>query len=174
LATRQWTGSWYTIFITVDRQGGLEVGPPFQQASAQFLEPYRLTGQDVKIESPRFVSLDLAFRVFVAPSYFQTQVKQALLDTLSDRVLATGQLGFFHPDNFTFGQSVYLSQVIAAVMQVTGVQSVTPVRFQRWEVPPAGELESGQIAFERLEIAQLNNVDQLGQGKLELIMEGGV
>jgi hypothetical protein len=126
----------------------------------------------VKIESPRFVPLDLAFRVFVAPEYFQSQVKQALLDGLSDRVLDAGRLGFFHPDNFTFGQPVYLSQVIATVMQVTGVQSVSPIRFQRWEEPAVGELEAGQIAFERLEIARLNR-DQQGQGRLELILEGG-
>lgn len=173
LATRQWTGSWYTIFITVDRQGGLLVDPAFERALEQFLEPYRLTGQDVKIESPRFVPLDLAFRVFVAPEYFQSQVKQALLEVLSDRVLDAGRLGFFHPDKFTFGQPVYLSQLIAIVMQVAGVQSVSPIRFQRLGVPSAGELEAGQIAFERLEIAMLNT-RQLGQGRLELIMEGGI
>jgi hypothetical protein len=36
LATRQWTGSWYTIFITVDRQGGLAVDAEFQRAIEQF------------------------------------------------------------------------------------------------------------------------------------------
>ncbi|NJN85155.1 MAG: putative baseplate assembly protein [Leptolyngbyaceae cyanobacterium SL_7_1] len=173
LATRQWTGSWYTIFITVDRQGGLAVDPAFQRSIEQFLEPYRLAGQDVKIESPRFVPLDVALRVAVAPEYFQTQVKQALLEGLSDRVLDAGRLGFFHPDNFTFGQPVYLSQVVASVMQVAGVRSVSPVRFQRWGVPSAGELDAGQIGFERLEIARLNR-DQPGQGQLELFMEGGV
>lgn len=116
--------------------------------------------------------LDLAFRVFVAPEYFQSQVKQALLEVLSDRVLNVGQLGFFHPDKFTFGQPVYLSQVIATVMQVAGVQSVSPIRFQRLEVPPAGELEAGQIAFDRLEIVRLNR-ERPEQGRLELILEGG-
>ena len=173
LATRQWTGSWYTIFITVDRQSGLAVDEDFQRAIEQFLEPYRLTGQDVKIESARFVSLDLCFRVVVAPEYFQSQVKQALLEVLSDRVLSAERLGFFHPDNFTFSQPVYLSQVIAVVMQVTGVQSVSPIRFQRWGVPSRGELAAGQITFERLEIARLNS-NQPGQGRLELIMEGGL
>ena len=41
-----------------------------------------------------------------------------------------GQKGLFSPDNFTFGQTVYLSPIYAAARKVAGVQSVTATVFQ--------------------------------------------
>ncbi|MGL5793693.1 MAG: putative baseplate assembly protein, partial [Waterburya sp.] len=124
LATRRWTGSWYTIFITVDRLDGLPVDEDFKTKLRQFLEPFRLTGQDLEIEEPCFVPLDLFLTVQVKVGYFRSEVKAALSLEFSNRVLNERRLGFFHPDNFSFGQPVYLSQVIARAMQVAGVQSV--------------------------------------------------
>src|SRR5262249_14202083 len=47
VATRRWTGSWHTVFITVDRRGGRDVDAPFEHDLTQFLERYRLAGHDV-------------------------------------------------------------------------------------------------------------------------------
>ena len=42
-------------------------------------------------------------------------------------------------------------------MAVPGVAYVTPVRFQRLNRNPAGEIAKGLIAMARLEIARLDN-----------------
>ncbi|MEB3294567.1 MAG: putative baseplate assembly protein [Synechococcales bacterium] len=175
LATRRWTGSWYTMFITVDRQGGLPIDDAFKQDLKAFLEPFRLTGHDLEIESPRFVALDIAITVQILPTYFASQVTQALQLAFSNQRLPNGILGFFHPDRFTFGQPVYLSQVIERAMQIAGVQSVSVTRFQRWGLPSQQELELGRISFRRLEIARLDNdATRPGSGKLELKIQGGL
>jgi hypothetical protein len=96
--------------------------------------------------------------------------------------LPDGRRGFFHPDNFTFGQPVYLSQVVAAAMQVPGVAWVDtddtppkPNRFRRWGQASHGELAAGRISLGRLEIARLDNdPNRPENGKLEFIMEGGL
>jgi hypothetical protein len=178
LASRRWTGSWYTIFITVDRAGGLPIDTRFKQQLRQFLERYRLTGHDLEIESPRFVPLSITLRVTVKPEYFQSEVKQALQQRFSNQVLSNGQVGFFHPDNFSFGQPVYLSQVIATAMEIAGVQSVTATRFQRGlrqDRFSRQALDAGQISFGRLDIAQLNNDPSAPEeGDIEFVMEGGL
>jgi hypothetical protein len=175
LATRRWTGSWYTVFITVDRQNGLSIDNAFKQELTTFLAQFRLTGQDIEIESPKFIPLDIALSVQVTPDYFQSQVKEALLNAFSNRILQGGQLGFFHPDHFTFGQPVYLSQVIQAAMQVTGVRSVVATRLQRLGFPSQRGLETGQISLGRLEIAVLDNDANVpGRGRIEFAMEGGL
>ncbi|WP_322513370.1 putative baseplate assembly protein [Chloroflexus sp.] len=171
VATRRWTGSWYTIFITVDRRGGLPVDAAFETELRAFLERYRMAGQDIEIDGPLYVPLDLAFVVCVEPGYFAAQVKAALLDRFS-----TGQ--FFHPDNFTFGQPVYLSQIIAAAMAIPGVRWIdtagSRVRFQRWGKTPRGELAKGQIDVGRREIIRCDNDPNRPEyGRIEFIMEGG-
>ncbi len=175
LATLRWTGSWYTIFITVARETGLEVDANFAQNLLEFLEPFRLAGHDLKIESPRFVPLDLALRIQVTPGYFPNQVKAALLTVFSDRVNSDGELGFFYPDNFTFGQPVYLSQVIANAVKVPGVRSAKLTRFQRQGQPANNELDRGQITLARLEIAQLKNDPNFpSSGRIIFDLEGGL
>ncbi|MGB3299959.1 MAG: baseplate J/gp47 family protein [Phormidesmis sp.] len=175
IATRRWTGSWYTLFITVDRAGGESVDAAFEAELLAALEPVRLAGHDLKIESPRFVPLDIALRVQVAPDYFVQDVEAALCEAFSHQVQADGGLGFFHPDHFTFGQPVYLSQIVAAAVQIVGVRSVMTTRFQRWGQAARHELDSGQILLDRLEIAQLNNDLSLPeQGRLMFEMEGGL
>jgi hypothetical protein len=174
-ATRRWTGSWHTMFVTVDRKGTVSVDDRFRAELRAFLDRFRMAGYDLEIDAPRFVSLDVALTVCVTPTSLRSDVKRALLEALGSGDLPDGRRGFFHPDNFTFSQPVYLSQVIAAVMGVPGVQWVEPTRFQRWGQDPAGELAAGRVTFERLEIARLDNdANAPENGRLDLVMQGGL
>jgi hypothetical protein len=174
-ATRRWTGSWYTMFITVDRAGGLPVDRAFEDALVAFLDAHRLAGYDVEVDGPRYVPLDVELFVCVAPDRVRVDVEQALRDALSARRLPGGRLGFFHPDNLTFGQPVRLGPLLAAAMGVDGVERVEPRRFQRFGEHSRGELEAGLLTVERLEIAQLDDDPSRPEsGSLELEMGGGL
>jgi len=180
VATMRWTGSWYTVYITVDREGGREVDVLFKTELCSFMERFRMAGHDIEIDAPRFVPLDIAFTVCVAPGFLRSDVKQALLETFGSTDLPGGQRGFFHPDNYTFEQPVYLSQIVAKAMQVPGVlwidTSEKPVhRFKCWGQPSQGELGEGMITFDRLEIMRLDNDPNAPEnGRIEFFMEGGL
>jgi hypothetical protein len=172
----RWTGSWYTAFVTVDREGG---GSPddddLGERLAGFLDTYRMAGVDVEIAAPVPVPVDLALDVCVAPGAIATQVEAGVLEALSARVLPDGRRGFFHPDNFTFGQPVYLSQVHAAVLAVPGVAWARPTVFRRFGRPDAGELDAGVLRVQGLEVAQLAGDPSFPErGRLELTMVGGL
>ncbi|MFT3718305.1 putative baseplate assembly protein [Pseudorhodoferax sp.] len=152
VATRRWTGSWHTMFITVDRRGGAGVDAAFGAGIAAFIDRFRLAGHDVEIDAPAYVALDLALHVCTRPGHFPADVRRRLL-----QAFGTGPGGFFHPDRFSFGEPVLLSAVVAAAMAVPGVSHVEPLRFARLGRAPAGEIEAGRIAMARLEIARLDN-----------------
>ncbi|WP_414569487.1 putative baseplate assembly protein [Nostoc sp. CCY 9925] len=173
-ATFRWTGSWYTVFVTVDRFGGLLVDDKFKREIRQFLEKYRMAGYDLEIDAPSFVSLEIDMQVCVNRDYFRSDVKSALLQVFSNQILPNGTRGVFHPDNFTFGQPVYLSQLYAAALAVPGVDSVIFSKFQRQGTPSQEALDKGFLTLGRLEIARLNNDANFPeQGVLRLILEGG-
>lgn len=180
VATLRWTGSWYTMFITVDRKGGQEVDDNFRSELLGFLERFRMAGHDVEINVPQFVPLDIAFTVCVAPGYMSHEVKLALLEKFSSFEMQNGRRGFFHPDNLTFEQTVYLSNIVAEAMQIPGVMwidtSKSPLhRFKRLRQPSFGELDDGMIKFGRLEIGKLDNDPNFPEnGKIEFIMKGGI
>jgi predicted phage baseplate assembly protein len=181
-ATRRWTGSWYTMFVTVDRKRGQSVDADFREELRAFLERFRLAGYDLEVDAPLFVPLDIALTVCVAPEHFRSNVKQALLEAFSNRDLPGGRRGFFHPDDYTFGQPVYLSQLLAAAMRVPGVAWVDaddtfpkPNRFKRWGQVSRGEVADSRIALGRLEIARLDNdPNRPENGKIEFFLQGGM
>ncbi len=175
VATLRWTGSWYTIFVSIDRKEGRKVDLLFEQDLRLFLERFRLAGHDIEIQGPKYVPLDIAFKVCVAPSYSRNSVKQILLLTFSNVALPDNRQGFFHPDNFTFGQPVYLSRLVSAAMRIPGVLWVETLRFQRWGQVAEGETDAGMIKIDRLEIARLDNDPSFPEnGKIEFVMTGGM
>ena len=95
--------------------------------------------------------------VCVKPDYFRSDVKRALLEVFSNRILPDGRRGVFHPDNFSFGQPVYVSRLYAAAQAVSGVASVHISMFQRQGEPDAKPLDDGKLSLGRLEIARLDN-----------------
>ena len=168
------------MFVTVDRRGGREVDAAFESELREHLERFRLAGHDLEIDPPRYVSLEIVLGVCVKAGFFPGHVQQALLEAFASTELPDGSRGFFHPDNFTFGQPVFLSRIIAMAMSVPGVQWVelsvdNPAhRFQRRGEATADEIARGRIDLARLEIARLENDPNAPEnGRIEFLMGGG-
>lgn len=174
MATLRWTGSWHTVFITVDRQGGKPVDKTFADSVRRFVEPYRMAGHDIEVAGPLPVSLEIDMHVCADPGYFRVDVKRQLLELFSRREFADGRRGLFHPDNFTFGQTVYLSPLIAAAQAVAGVTSVQVTKFQRQGKPSNVALAAGKLELGRLEIARCDNDGNFPEhGVFNLTVGGG-
>ena len=173
-ATLRWTGSWRTAFLTIDRLGGLPVDADFEDAMRSHVEQFRLAGHDIEVDGPRFVPLEVEMQVCLKPDYFRADVRAALLDVFSNRILADGRRGLFHPDNLTFAQSIYLSSLYAAAQGVEGVASVEVTTFQRQDRPNRDAFDRGRLELGRLEIARLDNDPTFpDRGVLRLILQGG-
>ncbi len=174
VGTFRWTGSWYTVSIAADRKGGAAVDDTFRNGLKQCMELYRMAGHDVEVDTPVFVSLEIDMDVCVKPDYFASDVERALQDVLSNRVLPNGSEGAFYPDNFTFGQPVYLSRIYALAQSTAGVDSVRVTKFQRQGNDSDIAPNAGKLELNRLEIARLDNDPNYPEhGVLKLNMLGG-
>lgn len=171
----RWTGSWYTVFITIDRKGGREVDTDFEEEIRGHLEQYRMAGYDLEINGPVFVPLDIKIRVCVKPGYFKGHVKESLCKTFSRHDQADGSRGFFHPDNFTFGQPVYLGAIFRRAMGIAGVASMEVDVFQRWGKTAKNEIEDGYLKPAELEIIRLDNDPNFPEnGRIDFTLMGGL
>ena len=172
-ATLRWTGSWYTVFITPDPRAGVD-SRLLKADLPPLVDRYRMAGHDLEFNDPRYVSLEIELHVCVEADYFRSDVKQSLLQLFSNRVLPDGRRGLFHPDNFTFGQTVFLSPLYAAAHQVPGVASAQITTFQRQGTDDPVYLLSGELPLARLEIARLDNDPNFPEhGVLRLDLDGG-
>jgi hypothetical protein len=173
-ATFRWTGSWHTVFVTADRFGGAAVDARFEARLRRHLERFRMAGYDLEVDAPRYVALDITLHICVKSDFFRSQVLLAVQAELGSGVLPDGRIAVFHPDNFSFGEVVYLSRIVAAAQAVEGVEAVWALKFQRMAAPDAASLENGAIPIGRLEIAQLaNNPNFRERGRLTLEAGGG-
>jgi len=170
----RWTGSWHTVFTTVDRDGGEPVDAEFGSAVIAHLDRYRMAGHDLRVNDPAHVSLESDMLVCVNADYFRSNVRLGLLDVFSSGIRDDGQRGLFHPDNFSFGETVFLSPLYAAARSVAGVDSVQVTRFHRQGKEDPGPLADGFMTLGRLEIARLDNNPSFPEhGVLRFDLHGG-
>ncbi len=80
----------------------------------------------------------------------------------------------FYPDKFVMGQRYYLSPLIAAAQNVTGVASVEVTTFQRSDTPGNAGLLAGYLQPATTEAFQLrNSADYPERGTFTLTVDGG-
>lgn len=169
-----WTGSWYEADVAVDPLGREPATDALLAEIRTSLERYRRMGHDLAVSRAEYVPLLLTLEVCARPHYQAGHVKAALQDVFSNRILPGGKRGFFHPDNLTFGEGIYLSRIIAAAQAVTGVECVQVKKFQRLYESPNHEIANGVLPLRSSEIAQLDNDPNYPErGKLEIHIGGG-
>jgi hypothetical protein len=164
-AAFRWTGSWYTVFVSIDPsdpanvitndRGVTWLESAFKQHVLDALTTWRLAGYDLEIRSARYIPLDVTMHLCAKPGYFGADVAHAVAIALSGA--GCGETGFFNPANFTFGQPVYLSRLYAAIEAVDGVESVTITGFHPHGRDQGDELNTGIIPIGAWEIARLDN-----------------
>ncbi len=130
-ANFRWTGSWLTVTVAADPLAAEGLTPDLRQQLSTYLDTKRLAGYDLEVTGPIYVPIDLEIGFTTAAGAQQADVEQSILQTLGNAILPGGAKGFFHPDNFTFGSSVFVSRIFAAVMAVPGVRSAQITRLAR-------------------------------------------
>ena len=151
-ARLRWNGSWNLAELYLQRPGGRPVDDLFSRRLQRFMAPYLLAGWELQLSSPAYVPLDLRLTVWADPAVEREDLRQKLRSRVGG-----GEVDFLRPGFFTFGKSVFLSEVIAQVMALPEVVDVRVDVFQRWGQPAKGELENGEIPILPLEIAQIDN-----------------
>jgi hypothetical protein len=115
--------------------------------------------------------------VCVAREFERPDVERRLAAALSSRDLGGGRTGFFHPDRFTFGQPLFVSDVVAAVMAVAGVSRVEVRRFGRLGADAsatAAALAAGRIDVQPREVLRCDSDPNNPEaGRVDIVLGGG-
>ncbi|HHM05334.1 MAG TPA: putative baseplate assembly protein [Gammaproteobacteria bacterium] len=184
MARFRWTGSWYTVELAVDPVdpadlltlpgGRTRLAPRFGRAVKAHVSRFKLAGYDLSVRAGEYVPLEIDIRLCVQPGYFRGEVLEAVSRALSARINPDGSRGFFHPDNFSFGQPVYLSRLYQALEAVTGVDSAQVTRLRVFGQDDNGELATGVLPIGPWQIARLDNDPNFQEnGVLRLSAGGG-
>lgn len=174
VARYAWTGSWRTVRVTVDPAGTVEFDDTLRQRIAAHLESVRLIGEDLELRPPRFVPLDVRVTVCLAPEFWREDLRFILDQEFGTRYTSDGRRGFFHPDEWTFGQSLHRSQIEGRLQQVAGVEHVVSITMKRFNAPTPGLPGAEQLEMSFDEVVLLaNDPDHLERGLIRFDLRGG-
>ena len=173
-ASLRFTGSRYAVQLAIDPFGTEVSDAALLEEIKRSLYRYRRIDHDLEVVPANYVPLLIEMTICVRPTYLRAHVQAALIDVLGSGILSDGRRGFFHPDNLTFGVSIYLSRLIAVAQAVTGVESIRIDKLERLYLGPNGELQNGVLLIGPLEIARLARDPNFPEsGVLKLNMGGG-
>lgn len=176
-AAIRWTGSWHTIFVGLHpaaqsalvprRGGGFDLAPDFARASIAALNRWRLAGRDLTVRAGAYVPIRLDIGLCLEPGHFRGAVLPVV------RAALIGHGGLFDPAQARFGDTLWLSRIVAAVATVPGVSSCVVRGFHRYWDGPLDELDTGRLVLGTWEIPRLDaDPSRPENGVLVLTIDG--
>jgi hypothetical protein len=182
VARYAWTGSWRTVRIAIDPSGFTALGDALSDALwdelhpriATHLEAVRLIGEDIELRPPRYVPLEIYVVVCAGEAYWREDVRFVLEQEFSDEWTSDGRRGFFHPDEFTFGQDLHRSAIEGRIHRVAGVEHVVSITMKRFSAPQPGVPGAEVLELDFDEVVLLaNDPDHLERGLIRFEVQGG-
>ena len=128
--------------------------PSIRTVLRPYLEAYRMVGQEVVLENALPVPVTFSLSIRVAGNFYRSEVRHAV-----DQALATGPGGFFEPGRLAFGEDLHAGDLIQALMDLDGVESVCLNRFKRLgsQFDDQARSETPGIVLDGLELAVCDN-----------------
>lgn len=186
-AVVEWTGREHTVRLAADPVA-TTTAEALRDELEDWLAPALVAGSALEVLPPARAAVDIRLGVVVAPDRPRDLVHEQLRREFSTGVLADGRRGFFHPDAFSFGDRVWLSQVIDRAVGVPGVVlarfgsaadgATDPFArttwFRRTDGTTGTEIDDGWIEVGELEIVRCDDdVAHPEHGRIGFVLVGG-
>ena len=169
-----WTGSWRTVRVVIDPVGTPTFEDALRADVAAHLESVRLIGEDLELRPPRYVPLAMDVIVCAGDAYWREDLRFVLEQGLSGGYTSDGRRGFFHPDEWTFGQALHRSAIEGRVHRVVGVKHLVSIEMKRFNAPTPGvpNPEVLEMGFDEV-VLVANDPDHFERGFVRFEIQGG-
>lgn len=176
-ATMARVGTRTVISISVDPFAEVREPEKLNEEIETHLRRFARVGHEVDVRPPMYQPLFIELKVDVHSGFLKGEIREELLTIFSTGILADGTRGFFHPDNLTFGSSIYLSRMVAAAKKVSGVANVEVLQMRRTSEGPAESQQhkdDGVLTLKEFEIPLItNHPHRPHEGSFVIRMRGG-
>lgn len=146
------------------------IRPSLRQVLTPYVDAMRMVGSETLLMDAKPIGIALVVSIVVKPSFFAAEVRAAVRAALGNK-----DGGFFEPGRLSFGDDLFASDIIAAIMDVEGVENVCLIRFKRVGQDQPDSTAAGRIALDGVEIAVCDNTKGVeARGYFHLTTHGGM
>jgi hypothetical protein len=171
--TFRWTGSWLSVLTSADPAGSERPTIGQLESLTGLLGQRRLAGYESYVLPPRYVSVDLRITVCGQPSAFAGDVAQAVRTRLQPGPLPGAGAGFFDQSQWSFGQPLESSALLAAIQSCPGVAGVYQIQYRERGVQQDWAPLPWTLTFAADEILRVDNDPNRPEaGSLQVSVEG--
>ena len=136
----------------------------------EFLDAWRMAGQEIWLLDPEPVGIQIDMSVEAGGAFYRSEIARAVREALG-----RGPGGFFEPSRLSFGEDLFASDVVGAVMALDGVEAVCLNRFKRMGQRYPDAADSGRIVLNEIEVAVCDDDPARPErGRLNLRVKGGL
>ncbi len=171
-ALYMWTGSWRTVRVVIDPMGTTTLSEPLRGSVEQQLDAVHLIGEDVEVRAPEFVPLIIEVAVCISSEYWIDDVSPVIERVFCNSYTEDGELAFFNPDRWTFGQALYASQIEGELAKIHGVEHVISIKMTRWWNQSVTSNEVMLMAPEEIVLVE-NDPSRMERGSITFTCQGG-
>jgi hypothetical protein len=143
--------------------------PSVRTVLRPYLDALRMAGQEVILQDPIYIGIYMSISVRLATGFFHSEMQHAIT-----QVLGHGPAGFFAPGRHGFGEDLYASDIIEAIMTLKGVEHVCLNRFKRIGSQYPDRAAAGFIILNGTEVVRCDNdFSEPEYGYYQLTLHGG-
>ncbi len=121
-------GVFNSVLILVDPSAAEGLSPSLQDVIHGHVDRLRMAGREHFVRAAEYVPLEVALVLCASPGFAPHLVRDRVLAEL--RPGSTARPGWFHPDRLSFGEALYLGDLIAFAQGVPGVDAVKATIFR--------------------------------------------
>jgi predicted phage baseplate assembly protein len=120
-----WSGNRLAVRVAVQPAFGEDPPAALLGRVEHALAPARRIDHDLRVTGPDYRPVVIGLTVQLDPNAVGDLVREQIAELLGSGALSDGRPAFFSPVNFSFGDSLFASALVAAVQELDGVASVS-------------------------------------------------
>lgn len=120
-----------SVIVSVDMKGETDFDPAFLNEIKSYLDNVKMIGYQIRVESAKYVPLVIGLQVYIYREHDSPQLRERITMAFSSNDNPNGSRGFFHPDNFTFGDHVFVSKIYEVLENISEVKYAIISEFRR-------------------------------------------
>jgi hypothetical protein len=123
-----------SVFIYLDAKAGIKLDSDLLMKIKEYIDTIKLIGYSIHVESANYIPIEIAIDVFITNGFNSIDIRNKIKMSFSSKNNLDGSKGFFHADNFGFGDYLFVSKLFETLKKTPEVKYGIITKFKKLDI----------------------------------------